>query len=154
MKYSATMPAAYRIKTGDQTVISFRVTDHDRPQLARIIKHVEREKNVQQYRVTIEPVKRPRTTGKHSQNTYINGAIALIAGETGNDIADVKLYVKRRAMRRGYPAKTDDSGHTLISLVDGEPIPQSESEATVEEAKILIEEVQQLAAELDILLPG
>lgn len=152
-RYAVTLPAAYRVKTGDPERIAFRVSDNDRQALVTLLSYVERRKNSKQYRVTIEPVKRPRSTGRNSQNTYINGACQAIAQETGNDFADVKLYVKRKAMRRGYPAKTDAEGNAILSLIDGEPIPQSESDATVEEAKILIEEVQQLAAELSIRLP-
>jgi len=152
-KYSVTLPAATRLKTGSPDRIEFRVQSVERAPLVRLIKRVEQDNHARQYRVTIEPVKRLRTTGRNSQNTYINGAIQAIAEDTGNDFADVKLYIKRKAMRRGYPAKTTEDGEVVTSLIDGEPVPVSEADATVDEAKILIEEVQQLAAELGILLP-
>ena len=96
--------------------------------------------------ISIENVKRPRTTGFRSQNHCINGYIQQICEETGNDFADVKMYCKQRAIRRGYPV-TDK-----ISLVTGDPIPASESEISVEQAGYLIEEIEQLAAELGIML--
>lgn len=145
--------AAHRIKTGDKGQIAFAITDSDRYALTGLLRHVEKEKKAKQYRVTIEPVRRPRTTGKNSQNAYFNGACQTIAQETGNDFADVKLYCKRKAMALGYPWKTDADDHPLYSLIDGEPIPQSEADASVEECRLLIEAAQMLAAELGILLP-
>lgn len=95
---------------------------------------------------------RPRTTGKKSQQNRINGFIRQICMWTGNDFDDVKMYCKKRAMRRGYPAKKDADGNIVVSLQDGEPIPESESKISVEEAGYLIEEIEQLAAELEISL--
>lgn len=108
--------------------------------------------------VTISTPRRIRSTGANSQNHYLNGAIQRIAIETGNDFADIKKYVKQKAISRGYPKKkiekTDNMGNVIAvaDVVDmyGEPIGISESEASVEECSLLIEQVIQLAAELGI----
>lgn len=102
--------------------------------------------------VTLELPKRPRSTGQHSQNHRINGFIQQICAETGNDFDDVKMYCKRKALRRGYPVKTDAKGNPLYSIQTGEVIPESESKIDVQAAGLLIEEIEQLAAELGIML--
>lgn len=104
--------------------------------------------------VTLQTPQRPRTVGERSQNHFINGAIQQICEETGNDFYDVKMYVKRKAFRRGYPMKQDESGSIIYSLVDGQPIPESEAKISTVEAGYLIDEIIQLAAELGIVLKG
>jgi uncharacterized protein (DUF342 family) len=81
----------------------------------------------------------------------LHRVIYAICNETGNDFGDVKLYVKRAAMRRGYPPKTDERGNVVYSLLDKEPLPQSEADATQEQENMLIEEAHQLAAELGVV---
>lgn len=85
-----------------------------------------------------------RTTGKASQNNKIWAMITDIAQETGNDIEDVENYAKERAMARGYPYK--------INRMNGRPMPLSMTEIDTVQASILIETLQQLAAELGIVL--
>ena len=104
--------------------------------------------------VTLQTPQRPRTTGERSQNHFINGAIQQICKETGNDFNDVKMYVKRKAFRRGYPMKRGENGNIIYSLIDGQPIPESEAKISTVEAGYLIEEIIQLAAELEIVLEG
>ena len=54
--------------------------------------------------VTIQPPKRPRTTGAESQNHHLNGHIMQICNETGNDYDTVKNCVKMLAVEEmGYP---------------------------------------------------
>jgi hypothetical protein len=65
---------------------------------------------------------------------------------------DVKMFLKRRAMRRGYPAQTTKDGKLRYSLVDKLPLPQSEADASVEQENWLIEEAHQLAAEEGVTL--
>ena len=89
-------------------------------------------------------VHRPRTTGKKSQCNKLNGGCQIIAAETGQDFETVKWAVKCRAISRGYRYETD---------VDGHAVPISEGRASVEEASLLIETMQQLAAELEIKFP-
>lgn len=86
--------------------------------------------------------RRKRTTGERSQNHRLNGFIQQICVETGNDFRAVKEVVKLRAIGRGYPFKT----------FHGVTVPQSEADCSTVECSLLIEEVEQLAAEEGIVL--
>lgn len=105
-----------------------------------------------EYRIVIRKPKARRSTGKHSQNTHFHGHVQEIAQWTGNDFDDVKDYLKRRAIRQGYPIMMDDKGEVTVSMVDGEPLPIHERDASTEDAAILIEEAHILAAELGVTL--
>lgn len=95
---------------------------------------------------------KPRSTGWKSQNHRLNGFVSQICKATGNDFDDIKLFVKRRAMRRGLPPKLNGSGQVVYSRIDGEPLPKSETEMSVEECSWCIAETEQLAAEENIQL--
>ena len=93
--------------------------------------------------VTMQPPKRPRTTGKESQNHHLNGHIMQICAETGNDYDAVKDAVKMLAVSTmGYPYKT----------IGGQIVPQRERDASVDECALLIEAAHVLAADLGIIL--
>ena len=93
--------------------------------------------------VTMQPPKRPRTTGKDSQNHLLNGIIVKICEETGNDYDSVKDAVKMIAVEQlAYPYKT----------IGGKIIPQRERECSIEECSKLIEAAQMLAADLGIIV--
>lgn len=93
--------------------------------------------------VTMQPPKRPRTTGKDSQNHLLNGIIVQICEETGNDYDSVKDAVKMIAVEQlAYPYKT----------IGGKIIPQRERDCSVEECSKLIEAAQMLAADLGIIV--
>ena len=93
--------------------------------------------------VTMQPPKRPRTTGKDSQNHHLNGHIMQICAETGNDYDAVKDAVKMLAVSTmGYPYKT----------IGGQIVPQREHDASVDECALLIEAAHVLAADLGIIL--
>jgi hypothetical protein len=83
-----------------------------------------------------------RTTGPFSQNHAINGAIAQIATETGNDFDTVKLWCKRQAIAEGYP----------FDSFQGVMIPWSEARLDTVQAAKFIETIHRLAAELNIRL--
>ena len=100
----------------------------------------------------ISTPRKPRSTGEKSQCNHFNGHVRDICEDTGNEFADVKLYLKRRAFKRGYPFMRNDAGDIVFSLNDGEPLPRSEADATIEEAATLIEEAHELAGELGIIL--
>ena len=90
-----------------------------------------------------QPPKRPRTTGKESQNHHLNGHIMQICNETGNDYDAVKNCVKMLAVEQmGYPYKT----------VAGHILPQPESQSSTEECAKLIEAAHVLAADLGRIL--
>lgn len=102
-----------------------------------------RDKHNDYVLVTMQPPKRPRTTGKDSQNHHLNGHILQICGETSNDYDAVKYCVKMIAVEQmGYPYKT----------VAGHIVPQRERDCSTEECAKLIEAAHILAAELSIIL--
>ena len=93
--------------------------------------------------VTIQPPRKPRTTGEHSQNHLLNGIIVQICEETGNDYDSVKDAVKMIAVEQlAYPYKT----------IGGKIIPQRERDCSVEECSKRIEAAQMLAADLGIIV--
>lgn len=93
--------------------------------------------------VTLQPPKRPRTTGEDSQNHHLNGHIMQICNETGNDYESVKNAVKMIAVENmGYPYNT----------IGGHIIPQRERDCSTDECAKLIEAAHLLAADLGITL--
>ncbi|WP_147613041.1 hypothetical protein [Treponema pectinovorum] len=93
--------------------------------------------------VTFQPPKKPRTTGKESQNHHLNGHIMQICNETGNDYDTVKSAIKMIAVEQmGYPYKT----------IAGIIVAQGERECSTEECAKLIEASHILAADLGIIL--
>lgn len=93
--------------------------------------------------VTLQPPKRPRTTGESSQNHHLNGHILQICNETGNDYDSVKDAIKMFAVEvMGYPYKT----------IAGRVVPQRERECSTVECALLIEAAHVLAADLGIIL--
>ncbi len=102
-----------------------------------------RDKNNDFVLITLQPPKRPRTTGKDSQNHHLNGHIMQICNETGQDYETVKYCIKMIAVEQmGYPHKTI-AGHIL---------PQRECECSTDECSLLIEAAHILAAQLSIIL--
>ena len=102
-----------------------------------------RDKNNGYVLVTLQPPKRPRTTGKESQNAHLNGHVMQICNETGNDYDSVKDAVKMIAVENmGYPYKT----------IGGQIVPQRERECSVEDCAKLIEAAHVLAVDLGIIL--
>lgn len=93
--------------------------------------------------VTLQPPKRPRTTGEDSQNHHLNGHIMQICNETGNDYESVKNAVKMIAVENmGYPYNT----------IGGQIVPQRERDCSTDECAKLIEAAHLLAADLGIIL--
>lgn len=90
--------------------------------------------------------RKPRTTGKESQNHAINGYCQQIAVATGNDFDTVKITAKYRAISRGYPFET------MIIPGGNNTVPLSESKIDTIQAGYLIDELKQIAAELNITL--
>ena len=93
--------------------------------------------------VTLQPPKKPRTTGEGSQNHHLNGHIMQICNETGESYDVVKYCIKMIAVEQmGYPYKT----------IAGHIVPQPESESSTDECALLIEAAHVLAAQLSIIL--
>lgn len=93
-----------------------------------------------------------RSTGYKSQNHAINGYCKQLSVELGMDFAVVKFAMKRLAFNRGYPFMHDKYGDIVISPFDGEPVPESETKISVEQAAMLIDTIKQFAAEHSIRL--
>ena len=83
-----------------------------------------------------------RTTGAGSQNNKFYALVTEICKETGNDITDVKDYLKERAIKRGYPYE--------VNKLTGRIKPYSTTEVNTVEMGYLIEEAIQECCELGI----
>ena len=102
-----------------------------------------RDKNNDYVLLTMQPPKRPRTTGKDSQNHHLNGHIMQICQETGNTYDAIKYCVKMLAVEEmGYP----------YELIDGHIWPKSERESSTDECALLIEAAHVWAAHHGIIL--
>lgn len=95
-------------------------------------------------KVTFDTPKKPRTTGKDSQNSHIWGHASQIAQETGNDLTDVMDCAKERAIKRGYPYH--------VNNLNGKIKPYGVEELDTVQAGYLIEELHQIAGEMEIYL--
>ena len=102
-----------------------------------------RDKHNDYVLVTMQPPKRPRTTGEKSQNHHLNGHIMQICNETQNSYNAVKDEIKRIATEEmGYPYEE----------INGHIHPIGESESSTDECALLIEAAHVLAADLGIIL--
>ena len=104
-----------------------------------------REKSNGYMTIDFGRVYKSRTTGKGSQNNLFYELATEICKETGNDITDVKDYLKERAVKRGYPYE--------INKLTGRIRPYSTTRVDTKQMSALIEETLQLCAELGIVLP-
>ena len=109
----------------------------------QLLKQDLERKRVTQAYVKMGKPRLPRTTGEGSQNHHLNSHIAQIAHDQMDEFDDVKMEIKRRAIKRGYPFRTDSFGNV---------IPQSEADASTVECAMLIEEAHEVAAFLGIRL--
>lgn len=102
-----------------------------------------RDKNNDYVLVTLEPPKRPRTTGANSQNHHLNGHIMQICNETGNSYDAIKYCVKMLAVEEmGYP----------YEMVGSHIFPQSEADCSTDDCAKLIEAAHVWAAHHGIIL--
>ena len=102
-----------------------------------------RDKNNGYVLVTLQPPKRPRTTGAESQNHHLNGHVMQISNVTGAGYSAVKDEVKRIAVETmGYP----------YEIVNGHIHPKGEGDSSTDECALLIEAAHVLAADLGIIL--
>ena len=86
--------------------------------------------------IILHPPRKPRTTGYKSQNHHFNSHCVQIAQEVGEDFDVVKMEIKKRAIKRGYPTRTTKF-HDLI--------PISESEASTVDCGHLIDQAHEVA---------
>ena len=86
-----------------------------------------------------------RTTGKGSQNNLFYALVTEICKETGNDLEDIKDYLKEKACaRRSYPYE--------VNKMTGRIRPYSTTKVDTVQMAGLIEEAYQLCAELGIIV--
>ena len=86
-----------------------------------------------------------RSTGKGSQNNLFYLLVTEICKETGNDIEDIKDYLKEKACaRRSYPYE--------VNKMTGRIRPYSTTKVDTVQMAGLIEEAYQLCAELGIIV--
>jgi hypothetical protein len=96
-----------------------------------------------------QPIKqrKVRSTGPHSQNHHYNSHVAQIARETGNEFLDVKIGIKVRAIKRGFPPpRVRKAGGRSYEVF------KSEADCDTLECSYLIDECHQVADELGIKL--
>ena len=102
-----------------------------------------RDKHHDYVLLTLQPPKRPRTTGAFSQNHHLNGHIMQICNETSNSYDAIKYCVKMLAVEEmGYP----------YEIIDGHIWPKAEHESSTEECAKLIEAAHVWAAHHGIIL--
>jgi len=102
-----------------------------------------RDKHNDYVLVTIQPPRKPRTTGEHSQNHHLNGHIMQICNETSNSYDAIKYCVKMLAVEEmGYP----------YEIIDGHIWPKAERESSTDECAKLIEAAHVWAAQHGIIL--
>ena len=94
-------------------------------------------------RLRITPPQKKRTTGEMSQNHHINGHCQQIANETGEEFEIIKDYAKKKAVKYGYPVRSD---------IFGKAVPLHESEIDTVAAGYLIDALHEMAAFLEITL--
>jgi len=122
-------------------------------QLVKDIARFCHEKHSDWMRVTLSPPYKKRTTGDKSQNHKLNGGIMALCDWSGQDFGEIKMLVKERAMKRGYPAQEDENGF-IMNRRTGIPLPKSEADCSTVECALLIDELEQLAAEMEFTLPA
>jgi hypothetical protein len=138
-----------RVKTGDPALLSVEIPLSLRYEYRELLR---KGQPADRYNLVIQNPTRKRSTGPFSQGHHLNGHVSQIANATGQDFEAVKLYVKRMAIARGLRLKMKADGSPVYSIVDGEPVPISEADMTVEECGWCIEETHILAAELNVAL--
>jgi hypothetical protein len=102
-----------------------------------------RDKHHDYVLLTLQPPKRPRTTGKGSQNHHLNGHIIQICNETGNSYDAIKYCVKMLAVEEMlYP----------YEIIDGHIWQKAEHESCTDVCAKLIEAAHVWAAQHGIIL--
>lgn len=138
-----------RVKTGTAGTVCFAIPPSRRFEYEALVKKGQ-PKDL--YDVVISTPRLIRSTGYRSQNAHLNGHVGQISHETGQDFEAVKLYAKRAAIPQGLPLKTKPNGDILLSIVDGQPVPISETEMDTVQCGWVIDACHVLASELGIAL--
>lgn len=118
------------------------VPAHAQPALAALIERAKRKHDGALW-FTLEVPRIPRTTGPKSQNNAAHGFERQLSEFTGHDLSEIDMIAKFRAIKRGYPTDVHR---------DGLVIPWSQSRLDTVQAGYLIDELQQIAAEVGCIL--
>jgi hypothetical protein len=159
-----TIKSTQRITTGTPEVMSFRVPFL---YLKRYSDYLKKCGAGASFTVTLDKYN-SRSTGIKSQNTHINGHLQQICLDNGTDFDLLKMQMKVRAIKRGYPfltlrMKTEEVPLVIAAAdLNNMPVdqqeyiivtwPKSESDINTVEAGYLIEEIHQYASEQNIEL--
>lgn len=100
-------------------------------------------KRVSQVYVKLGYPRKPRTTGKGSGSAHFHGHCQQICQHTGDDFDDVKMHIKRMAIKRGYPTHEDSFGTV---------VPDSESSISTVQESMLIDTAHEVASFLNVRL--
>jgi len=143
------IPATKRLRYPDGIHLFYEIPQENRISYAFWMQQQD-SKDIHFDKIVIRKPYKPRTTGDKSQNHHINGHIQQLCIYTGYDFDTLKYYFKKKAIRRGYPF--DSLPITGDRLVDGDPIPWSETRIDIDQAKFLIDEIHQFADENSFVL--
>ena len=91
----------------------------------------------------VDRPRKPRTTGYRSQSAHFNGHCQQLANETGDYFDDMKMNLKRKAISKGYPTRTNSFGDL---------VPISEADASTVECAMLIDTAHEIASFLNVKL--
>ena len=128
----------------DTDTVTLKASKEVMQRLSGLFKKVINDKYCGYVQATLAPPYPSRSTGKGSQNSHIWGHIQQIANETGNDVDDIEDYIKRKAVKRGYPYK--------VNKLTGLMVMESMTNINTVEAGYLIDELHALAGDLGIIL--
>ncbi len=108
-----------------------------------VFRHSLIQKRITQVFVKMGVPRKPRTTGKGSGSAHFHGHVQQICQYTGDDFDDVKMHIKRKAMKRDYPSHEDSFG---------EIHPDSEANISTVEESMLIDTAHEVASFLNLKL--
>ena len=92
--------------------------------------------------VTLEPPKKPRTTGEGSQNNLFWKLVQLICNVTGDTPEAIEADLKEKAIAKGYPYH--------VSKITGRPVGESMTKVSTVEMSYLIDTAYEVCAFLEI----
>ena len=130
------------IRTGKPDAVTFRVPADYRQPLIVVLKRCA-EKASGYATLTIEPPKRPRTTGPRSQNSALWGWCSDIAEQLDYTDEQVKAAMCRMAVSEGYP--------TTLSI-DGVEEPMPTRRASTEQLSVVLSVIVRFADEHSLYL--
>lgn len=126
------------------------VPENYKPMFYEVLKYYVKNKGGN-IRLRLDSPTQKRSIGDKSQNKHLNGHITTISNALQRDFAQVKKYIKYRAIENGYPILTDGEGNPVFDMWENmQGI--SETECDKKECGILIEMCHIFAAQNNIEL--